>query len=103
MIGSLVGVVSELETGRGSRLDAELRYAVGYHVDAPEGRLGLVQGVPHAGRPPQPLVLVVSDGATVRFVPLRRVAAVLPSERRIVLRPREVPAVSVARAGRKAA
>ena len=66
---------------------------------------GRVQGVPHAGRPPQPLVLIVSDGATVRFVSLRRVAAVLPLEQSIVLRPRQVPSVSFARAapGRKAA
>ena len=105
MLGSLLGMVSELETGRGSVLPAHLKHAVGYRVDAPEGHLGLVQGVPHTGRPPQPLVLVVSDGATVRFVPLRRVAAVLPLEQTIVLRPREVPSVSLARAapGRKAA
>jgi hypothetical protein len=70
----------------GSVLDARLSLALGYRVDAPEGRLGLVQGIPHVGRPPRPLVLVVSDGKTVRFVSLRRVAAVLPHERRIVLR-----------------
>ena len=98
MLGSLLGMVSELETGRGSVLDAHLKHAVGYRVDAPEGHLGLVQRVPHAGRPPQPLVLVVSDGATVRFVSLRRVAAVLPLEQSIVLRPRQVPSVSLARA-----
>jgi hypothetical protein len=89
-------MVSELETGRGSVLAAHLKHAVGYRVDAPEGHLGLVQGVPHAGRPPQPLVLVVSDGATVRFVSLRRVAAVLPLEQSIVLRPRQLPSLSKA-------
>jgi hypothetical protein len=96
MLGSLLGMVSELETGRGSVLDAHLKHAVGYRVAAPEGHLGLVQGVPHAGRPPQALVLVVSNGETVRFVALRRVAAVLQLERRIVLRPRQVAPVSVA-------
>jgi hypothetical protein len=94
MPGSLRGMVSEPETGRGSVLDAHLKHAVGYRVDAPEGHLGVVQGVPHAGRPPQPLVLVVTDGETVRFVSLRRVAAVLEREHRIVLRPRHVPPVS---------
>jgi hypothetical protein len=86
-------MVSELETGRGSILHAHLNHAGGYRVDAPEGHLGLVQGVPLAGRPPLPLVLVVSDGETVRFVSLSRLAAVLPAERRIVLRPREVAPV----------
>ena len=75
-------------------LDSRLGHAVGYRVDAPEGYLGLVQSVPHAGRPARPLVLVVSDGETVRFVTLRRVAAVLPDERRIVLGPRPIAAVS---------
>jgi hypothetical protein len=70
-----------------SVLDARLRRAIGYRVDAPEGQLGLVQGIPHAGRPQRPLVLVVSDGETVRFVSLSRVAAVLPHESRIVLWP----------------
>ena len=95
MLGSLLGMVSELETGRGSVLDAHLKHAVGYRVDAPEGHLGRVQGVPHAGRPPRPLVLVVSDGETTRFVSLRRIAAILPPEQRIVLRPRHGATVSL--------
>ena len=95
MLGSLRGMVSELETGRGSVLHAHLKHAVGYRVAGPEGDLGRVQRVPHAGRPPLPLVLVVSDDKTVRFVSLRRVAAVLPLEHRIVLRQRETAAVSV--------
>jgi hypothetical protein len=95
MLGSLRGMVSELETGRGSVLDAHLKHAVGYRVDGPEGHLGLVQGVPHAGRPPQPLVLVVSNGETVRFVSLRRIAAVLQHERRIVLHPRQIAPASM--------
>jgi hypothetical protein len=87
-------MVSELETGRGSVLHAHLKHALGYRVDAPgEGNLGRVQGVPLAGQPPEPLVLIVSDGKTVRFVSLRRVAAVLQSEQHIVLGPR--PAVPV--------
>ena len=86
MLGSLQGMESEHETGSGSVLDAYLKHAVGYRVDAPEGYLGRVHGVPHAGRPPRPLVLVVSGGGTVGFVSLRRVAAVLPLEHRIVLR-----------------
>jgi hypothetical protein len=81
-------MVSELETGRGSVLLANLKQAAGYRVDAPEGCVGHVQGVPLAGRPPRPVVLVVSNGKTVRFVSVSRVAAVLPLEKRIVLRPR---------------
>jgi hypothetical protein len=101
--GSLVGMVSEHEAG--TVVDTRLRRAVGYRVDAPEGYLGIVQGVPQAGRPSRPLVLVVSDGETVRFVSLRRVATVLPFERRIVLRPQEADGVSLGRvaAARRAA
>jgi hypothetical protein len=95
MPGSLRDMVSELETGRGSVLHAHLKQAVGYRVDAPDGHLGRVQGVPHAGRPPRPLVLVVSDGQTVQFVSVRRVAAVLPLEHRVVLRPLQAPSSSV--------
>jgi hypothetical protein len=87
-------MVSDADTGSEPPLEARLSRALGYRVDAPEGYLGLVQGVPHAGRPPRPLVLVVSDGETVRFVSLRRVAAVLPHERRIVLGPRASAAAS---------
>ena len=88
-------MVSELETGGGSVLHAHLKHALGYRVDAPDdGDLGRVQGVPHAGQPPEPLVLIVSDGKTVRFVSVRRVAAVLQSEQRIVLGPRLVAPVS---------
>ena len=94
MLGSLRSMVSELETGRGSVLHAHLNHAVGYRVDAPEGHLGHVRGVPNAGRPPRPLVLVVSDGEIVRFVSLHRVAAVLELEHRIVLRPPQTAAIS---------
>ena len=95
MLGSLRVMVSELETGRGSVLDAHLKQAVGYRVDAPEGSLGLVQGVPHTGRPLKPLVLVVSNDEIVRFVSLRRIADVLQLEHRIVLRPQRVAPASV--------
>jgi hypothetical protein len=95
--GSLISMASEPVTGEGSVADAHLRQARGYRVDAPEGYLGFVWGVPEAGRPQRPLVLVVSDGETVRFVSLRRVAAVLPFERRIVLGPRQVPPVAIGR------
>jgi hypothetical protein len=95
LAGSLVGMVSEHEAE--TVVNTRLRQAVGYRVDAPEGHLGIVQGVPQAGRPTRPLVLVVSDGEMVRFVSLRRVAAVLPFERRIVLRPRQADVVSPAR------
>jgi hypothetical protein len=92
--GSLRTMVSDADAGREPPLEDRLRHAVGYRVDAPEGYLGRVQSVPHAGRPARPLVLVVSDGETVRFVTLRRVAAVLPHERRIVLGPRPIAAAS---------
>lgn len=94
-------MVSEHEAG--TVVDTRLRQAVGYRVDAPEGYLGMVQGVPQAGRPGRPLVLVVSDGETVRFVSLRRVAAVLPLKRRIVLRPKHDDGISLARVARRAA
>jgi hypothetical protein len=98
-------MVSDPEASRESVGDAHLRQAVGYRVDAPEGYLGRVEGVPHAGRPRRALVLVVSDGEIVRFVSLRRVAAVLPFERRIVLGPQQVSPVSLGRVApvRKAA
>jgi hypothetical protein len=66
---------------------ARLRQATGYRVEAAGDDLGIVHGVPQAGRPPRPLVLVVFDGTTVRFVSVRRVAAVEPLERRIDLHP----------------
>jgi len=73
-------------------VDAGLGQASGYRVEAAGEDLGIVHGVPHAGRPPRPLVLVVSDRKSVRFVSVRRVAAVLPRERRIVLHPERVVA-----------
>jgi hypothetical protein len=91
-------MVSDPEACSESAVDAQLRQSVGYRVDAPEGYLGLVQGVPLVGRPRRPLVLIVSDGETVRFVSPRRVAAVLPFERRIVLEPRQIAPDSLARA-----
>ena len=71
--------------------------AVGYRVDEPQGCVGFVHGIPHGGRPPRPLVLVVSDRRTVRFISVRRIAAVLPLERRIVLHPQEATAVASVR------
>jgi len=70
---------------RTSAYDTQLARSIGYRVDAPEGELGIVRSVPHAGRPPRPLALVVSDGNTVRLVSVRRVAEVAPLERRVVL------------------
>ena len=77
---------------RTSVYDAQLAQSIGYRVDAPEGQLGVVRKVPHAGRPPRPLTLVVSDGNMVRLVSLCRVAGVEPFERRIILRPEGVAA-----------
>jgi hypothetical protein len=95
-------MASEPETITASNLDTYLRNAVGYRVDEPEGCLGFIQGVPHGGHPRRPLVLVVSDDACVHFVSVRRIAAVLPLERRIVLRPREVtPFASMAHDARR--
>jgi hypothetical protein len=69
-----------------SACDTYLTKSVGYRVDAPEGQIGSVQKVPQGGRPRRPLALVVSDGKTVQLVSLRRVADILPLERRVVLR-----------------
>jgi hypothetical protein len=63
-----------------------LAEALGYGVDG--GReTGVVVGVPLAGQPPCPLVLVVRDGDSVRFVSVRRVASVSGDERRVILSP----------------
>ena len=68
--------------------DRLLQESTGYRVDGPEGYLGVVEGVPIAGNPPRPLVLVVGGAQALRFVPLRRVAVVLPDARRVLLWPR---------------
>src|SRR5689334_8002466 len=47
-------------------LDDAIRRAISYRVLGPEGDLGAVIGVPEAGRPPRPLVLVVRCGKTVQ-------------------------------------
>ena len=65
-----------------------LQDSTGYRVDGPEGYLGVLEGVPFAGNPPRPLVLVVGGAQTLRVVPLRRVAVVLPGARRVLLWPR---------------
>jgi hypothetical protein len=67
-------------------LDGRLTTAVGYRVAAPEGDVGVVAGVPLVGHPPRPLVLVVRNLNTIRFVSLRRVAAVVPDSQRVLLR-----------------
>jgi hypothetical protein len=66
-----------------------LSEALGYRVEA-DGDVGVVVGVPLAGHPPRPLVLVVRDGDCMRFVSVRRVASVLRDERRVLLCPAEV-------------
>lgn len=83
----------------GESVVVHLGETVGYRVDAPEGYLGRVQGVPHAARPSLPLALVVSDRKTVRFVSLSRVAAILPLERRVVLGPARRPMTFAAPTG----
>jgi hypothetical protein len=79
--------------------DRRLQGATGYRVDAPEGYLGVVGGVPLAGNPPRPLVLVVHGDETMRFFPLTRVATVLPRARRILLWPRSPRRATRARNG----
>jgi hypothetical protein len=69
-------------------LDAALRNATGYGVDASEGALATVTGIPLAGRPLRPLVLVVRSGDTMSFVARRCVAAVDPQTRRVLLHSR---------------
>jgi hypothetical protein len=64
--------------------ESRLAEAVGYRVD---GTAGVVVGVPMAGLPPRPLVLVVRDGDCVRFVSRRRVVAISSDERRVELLP----------------
>ena len=68
-------------------VERRLRHARGFRVDAPEGNVGFLVGVPLAGRPPRPLVLVVRDGDWMRFVSVRRVIDVSSDERRIRLGP----------------
>lgn len=74
-----------------SSFDRRLQLATGYRVDGPEGYVGVLEGVPLAGNPPRPLVLVVRGGETIRFVSLARVATVLPRARRVLLWPRSRP------------
>jgi GMP synthase (glutamine-hydrolysing) len=57
--GSLECMVSEHEAK--TVVDTRLRQAVGYTVGAPEGRLGIVQAVPLAGRRTRPLHLAVLE------------------------------------------
>ena len=94
--GILGGMLS-LRESETPRVDAEptdapfdrlLQESSGYRVDGPEGHLGVVEGVPVAGNPPRPLVLVVGGALALRFVPMRRVAVVLPDARRVLLWPR---------------
>ena len=73
---------------------------VGFRVDGPDGCHGVVHGIPRVGRPLRPLVLIVSDGTTVRFISLREIATVSRGERRIVLHPQEA---TVSASARKAA
>ena len=68
--------------------DRLLQESAGYRVDGPEGYLGVVKGVPFVGNPARPLVMVVGGAQARRFVPLRRVALVLPDARRVLLWPR---------------
>ena len=65
--------------------DDAVRAAVGYRVLDEDGDAGVVVGVPESGIPRRPLVLVVRRDDTVRFVSLRRVAAILPRPRVLVL------------------
>jgi hypothetical protein len=65
--------------------DDAIRAAVGYRVLDEDGDVGVVVGVPEAGIPRRPLVLVVREDDTMRFVSLRRVAAVFPTLRVLLL------------------
>jgi hypothetical protein len=67
-------------------LESRLADARGYRVEA-DGDAGHVTGVALAGAPPRPVVLVVRDRDCVRFVSMRRVAAALSDERRVMLGP----------------
>jgi hypothetical protein len=80
-----VGGGSVVSADDSAAFDEALRAAVGYRVVGSEGEAGVITGVPEAGRPPRPLLLVVRAGNTLRFVPLRRVERVLPHERRVVV------------------
>ena len=76
--------VPEREADQAARNDA-IRASVGYGVLDRDGDVGEVVGVPEAGIPRQPLVLVVREDDTMRFVSLRRVAAVFPAPRLLLL------------------
>lgn len=69
-------------------ISSRLGWALGYRVEV-DGQSGVVIGVPLAGRPLHPLVLVARFGDCVRFVSVRRVTEVLTDERRVLLRPTE--------------
>jgi hypothetical protein len=88
MIETLISVpaLGEAEDARRST-DERVRASVGYRVDAPEGHLGVVEEVRLAGIPPRPLVLVVRALNRRYLLPARRIARVLPDERRLLLWP----------------
>jgi hypothetical protein len=69
-------------------ISRRLGRALGYRVEI-DGETGVVVGVPLAGRPPRPLVLVVRLGDCVRFVSVRRVTEILSDKRQVLLRPAE--------------
>jgi hypothetical protein len=67
-------------------IDDLVRGSVGYRVIGPDGDLGVVAGVPEAGLPPRPLVLVIRAGDTFRFLSLQRVERVVPSLGELIVR-----------------
>jgi hypothetical protein len=76
-------------SGERSVIASRLRDALGYHVEAAARHVGVLVGVPLAGRPPRPLVLVVRDGDCMRFLSVRRVRDVSSAERRVLLLPED--------------
>ena len=71
--------------------DEALRASVGYGISGSEGEAGVITGVPEAGRPPRPLLLVVRAGNSFRVIPRRRIERVVPRERHVVVSSPERP------------
>ena len=81
----------DVVTARGGRegLARQLRSAVGYRVDGPDGRIGVLRAVLPAEMEGSPAHLEISRGlfiVTTVCIPFEDVCSVVPSRRRVVVR-----------------
>jgi hypothetical protein len=80
---------SQRPGGAASNFDHWLRRCEGFRVDAPHGRVGVVEEVRYASRFDRPDVIAVRAGLLGRLlliIPIGEIAEILPKEERIVVR-----------------